>query len=129
MTAETIALQSGFHRASFIRNILIELGWFHGELTGRITSQQLQQAVPIILINDNRNTISHLKTTNKHREVRLTTEWYLLRRNFSLGLYELRWIKGLDNLADGLTKPATGKVLDRLRECLSEAEINLDSSE
>ena len=58
MDAETIAIQFSYNIGQFLKGFLVELG------LGLNTD-------PVCILNDNNSTISHIKTTNTHKNPRL----------------------------------------------------------
>ena len=73
-----------------------------------------------MVFNDNRSLVTHVRSTNRHQNPRLTSVWSLLRDLYSSHRLVIRWIsRETQNVADVLTKersPLLGLLLQYLRK-------------
>jgi histone deacetylase 1/2 len=104
--AEYKALANGTAEATWIQSLLKEL--------------QVYQARPPVLWCDNLgatyltvNPVFHART--KHIEV----DFHFVREKVALGALDVRFVASADQVADAFTKPATKKMLQRLRSNLN----------
>jgi histone deacetylase 1/2 len=100
------ALANGTAEATWIQSLLKEL--------------QVYQARPPVLWCDNLgatyltvNPVFHART--KHIEV----DFHFVREKVAMGALDVRFVASADQVADAFTKPATKKMLQRLRSNLN----------
>ena len=96
MDVETLAIQYGTVVASYLNSMVIEL---------HLTTRSLKP----IVYNDNHSTISHIRSSNKHNNVRMNVIWGILRSEYNNNKFGLRFLCGKTlNLSDTLTKLKSG---------------------
>ena len=62
-------------------------------------------SVPTLIYNDNKSLVTHVRSSNSHKNARLISVWSLLRNSYNEGRIVLRWLCGkTQNLSDVLTK-------------------------
>lgn len=92
LDVETLSVQWGSNVCKFLTSLILEL-----QLT-------IDKRRPL-LFNDSDGLITHLKSTNKHSNMRLNVIFSTLRDSYTRNEFMLRWLCGKTmNLADILTK-------------------------
>ena len=95
MDVETLSIQYGSVVGQYLTDFLVEL---------QLTARRLKP----VIFNDNQSTVNHIKSTNKHQNVRLNVIWSTLRQAFTRNQFALSHTCGKSlNLSDVLTKSKT----------------------
>ena len=96
LDVETIAVTWGTNVATYLSFMALEIG-----LT-RVFRRPL-------ILSDSKDLITHIRSTNKHKNLKLNVVWHNLRTAYTQNQYALRWICGKSwKISDTLTKLKTG---------------------
>ena len=94
LDAELISAQWGSNLGLYLQSLYVEMGL-------------VSPGTPVLILNDNKSNVSHIRSTNRHTNPRLQALWAVLRENYDKGKISLRWLCGqTKNVSDVLT---TGK--------------------
>lgn len=111
--AEYKALANGTAEATWIQSLLKELG-------------VVQSRAPVLWCDNlgatylTANPVFHART--KHIEV----DFHFVREKVAMGALDVRFISSNDQVADGLTKPTTKYMLDKLRNNLNLVMVKIE---
>jgi hypothetical protein len=101
--------------ASEIYRIVVgaDLAYAIGSTLTKITDQLDLPTVPIIVYTDSYSLYECLVKLGTTKEKRLMIDIMALRQSYERReLFEIRWINGLDNPADAMTKATPNKALE-----------------
>ncbi len=90
-----------------------DLAYAIGSTLAKITNQLNLPMVPIVVCTDSYSLYECLVKLGTTKEKRLMIDIMALRQSYERReLYEIRWINGLDNPADAMTKATPNKALE-----------------
>jgi hypothetical protein len=95
MDVETLALAYGSVTAEYLNNMKKEM-------------QLSNREIKPLIYNDNQSTVTHIRSTNKHKNPRLNVLWAQLREAYTNNQFALGWLCGkAENTSDILTKKSS----------------------
>jgi hypothetical protein len=90
-----------------------DLAYAIGSTIAKVMEQLELPAVPIVVCTDSYSLYECLVKLGTTKEKRLMIDIMALRQSYERReLYEIRWVNGLDNPADAMTKALPNKALE-----------------